>query len=92
LTRSSTCAPELFGIELTAENDCSLFVPTGFAHGFQTLTDDTEVLYVMSTPYVAEAARGVRWDDPAFAIEWPEAPTGGRVVSERDETYGDFLG
>jgi len=83
---------EWFGIELTADNDCSLFVPIGFAHGFQTLTDDTEVLYIMSTPYVAEAARGVRWDDPAFAIDWPDAPAGGRVVSERDATYEGFLG
>ena len=83
---------EWFGIKLTADNDRSLFVPAGFAHGFQTLTADTEVLYVMSTPYVAEAARGVRWDDPAFAIDWPEAPAGRRVVSERDATYEDFPG
>ncbi len=77
-----------FGVELTAENDRSLFVPAGFGHGFQTLADDTEMLYVMSTPYVGEAARGVRWDDPAFAISWPDAP-GGRVISERDATYPD---
>jgi len=78
-----------FGVELTAANDRSLFVPAGFAHGFQTLEDDTEVLYVMSTPYVGEAARGVRWDDPAFAIGWPEAPPGGRTISRRDAEYPD---
>lgn len=83
---------EWFGIELTAENDRSLFVPAGFAHGFQTLVDDTEMLYVMSTPYVAEAARGVRWDDPAFGIAWPQAPVDGRLLSERDATYEDFQG
>lgn len=80
---------EWFGTELTAENDRALFIPAGLAHGFQTLTDDAEVLYVMSTPYVAEAARGVRWDDPAFAIDWPAAPAGGRTLSERDAGYAD---
>lgn len=59
------------------------------AHGFQTLADDTEVFYVMSTPYVAEAASGVRWDDPAFGIAWPEPPAGGRVLSARDAAYPD---
>lgn len=78
-----------FGVELTADNDRSLFVPAGFAHGFQTLTDDAEVLYVMSAPYVAGAASGVRWDDPAFGIAWPEPPAGGRTISERDATYPD---
>ncbi|MEJ7893315.1 MAG: dTDP-4-dehydrorhamnose 3,5-epimerase family protein [Solirubrobacteraceae bacterium] len=78
-----------FGLELTAQNDRSLFVPAGFAHGFQTLAGDTEVLYVMSAPYVAEAARGVRWDDPAFAITWPPAPAGGRTISARDAGYPD---
>lgn len=81
-----------FAIELAADNDRSLFVPAGFAHGFQTLADDTEVLYVMNAPYVAGAARGVRWDDPAFAIDWPQAPAGGRVLSERDANYEDFVG
>ena len=79
-----------FGIELRAGGTQSLFVPAGFAHGFQTLTDDVEVSYQMSYHYVPEAARGVRWDDPAFAIEWPEPPPGGRVISERDATYPDF--
>ena len=64
------------GVELSAENGRSLYIPAGFAHGFQTLTDDSEVLYQMGHPYVPEAARGVRWDDPAFAIEWPRRRAG----------------
>jgi len=62
-------------------------VPEGLAHGFITLTDDSEVLYQMSEPYEASAARGVRWDDPAFAIEWPLEPV---MISERDRTFPDF--
>ena len=65
---SSTHASWL-GVELDAERGTALYVPKGFAHGFQTLVDDTEVLYMMSDPYVAEAASGVRWDDPAFGID-----------------------
>jgi dTDP-4-dehydrorhamnose 3,5-epimerase len=64
-----------------------LFVPEGLAHGFLTLTDESEVLYQMSKPYEASVARGVRWDDPAFAVEWPAEPM---VVSERDRTFPDF--
>jgi dTDP-4-dehydrorhamnose 3,5-epimerase len=79
-----------FGIELRAAGTASLFAPAGCAHGFQTLTDDAEVHYQMSYHYVPEAARGVRWDDPAFGIEWPEPPAGGRVISERDAAYSDF--
>jgi dTDP-4-dehydrorhamnose 3,5-epimerase len=78
------------GLELTAENGRALYVPEGCAHGFQTLTDGAEVLYQISTPYVPDAARGVRWDDPAFGIEWPEAPPGGRTMSARDAEYPDF--
>jgi dTDP-4-dehydrorhamnose 3,5-epimerase len=77
-----------FGIELTAQNRTSLYVPAGFAHGFQTLEDSSEVFYIMSTPYVHDAARGVRWDDPAFAIEWP--PADQRVISPRDLSFDDF--
>jgi dTDP-4-dehydrorhamnose 3,5-epimerase len=78
-----------FGLELTASNRTALYAPQGFAHGFQTLEAESEVLYLISTPYIAEAARGVRWDDPAFAIDWP--PAARRVISERDRTYPDFL-
>jgi dTDP-4-dehydrorhamnose 3,5-epimerase len=78
-----------FGIELSADNGRSLFVPDGFAHGFQTLVDASEVSYLMSVAYVPGAASGVRWDDPAFGIEWPAPPSGGRILSERDADYPD---
>ena len=79
-----------FGVELRVGGAASLFVPAGFAHGFQTLADDTEVHYQMSYHYGPEAARGVRWDDPVFGIEWPEPPAGGRVISARDAEYPAF--
>ena len=69
---------------LTAENGDALYVPEGCAHGFLTLADDTEAFYTMSAPYVPEAARGVRHDDPAFGIAWPEPV---RVIHERDAAY-----
>ncbi len=77
------------GVELSAENRHAYYIPAGFAHGFQTLTDDCEVLYQMGHPYVPEAARGVRWDDPAFGIRWP-AVEGERVISEKDCAYPDY--
>jgi dTDP-4-dehydrorhamnose 3,5-epimerase len=64
-----------------------LYIPEGCAHGFQTLVDDTEVSYLISQVYDASSARGVRWNDPAFSIEWP-ADT--RTLSDRDNTYPDF--
>lgn len=72
---------------LTAENRKMLYVPEGCAHGFQTLEDNTEVCYQMTQLYVPECARGVRWNDPAFGIEWPPAK---RTILERDQTYPDF--
>ena len=74
-------------VELTAANRRQLYIPEGFAHGFQTLVDNTEVLYQMSAPYVAESARGVRWNDPAFDIDWPAAE---RIIIARDQTYPEF--
>ena len=79
------------GVELTAENRRALHVPRGCAHGFLTLTDGSEVLYMMDAPYVPEAARGVRWDDPAFGIDWPAA-VAPRLIAERDATYPDWTG
>lgn len=79
-----------FGIELTPSNGRQLYVPKGLAHGFQTLADDTEVHYSMSTPYVPGAGDGVRFDDPAFGIDWPQPPDGGLIVSDRDREYPDF--
>ncbi|MGH6944340.1 MAG: dTDP-4-dehydrorhamnose 3,5-epimerase [Geminicoccaceae bacterium] len=75
------------GFELTAENRRQLYVPEGFAHGFQTLCDDTEVGYLISASYAPVAADGVRYDDPAFAIDWPLPVT---EVSEKDRTWPDF--
>jgi dTDP-4-dehydrorhamnose 3,5-epimerase len=77
-----------FGVELSAENCRMLYIPESFAHGFQTLEDDTEVFYQMAQRYSAEHARGVRWNDPAFGIEWPK---GERIIIERDQNYPDFV-
>jgi dTDP-4-dehydrorhamnose 3,5-epimerase len=65
-----------------------LYIPEGLAHGFLTLADDTEVFYQMSEFFAPQAALGFRWNDPAFAIEWPEPA---RVISDRDRTYPDFV-
>jgi dTDP-4-dehydrorhamnose 3,5-epimerase len=75
-------------VELSAANPKSLYVPERFAHGFQTLEDDTEVFYQMSQFYSPEHQAGVRWDDPAFAIDWP--PAQARIISERDRSFPDF--
>jgi dTDP-4-dehydrorhamnose 3,5-epimerase len=76
------------GAELTEENGKAMYVPEGFAHGFQTLTDGVDVLYMISVPYAPEAAAGVRWDDPAFGIDWPSAA--GRTISDRDRAWPDY--
>jgi dTDP-4-dehydrorhamnose 3,5-epimerase len=76
-----------FGTELSAENRCALYVPEGCAHGFLTLDDECEVHYQISQSYMPEAARGVRWNDPAFAISWPGEVV---VINERDRSYPDF--
>ena len=73
-----------FGAELTSDNRRALYVPRGFAHGFQTLVDEVEVFYQMSTEYLAEARRGARWDDPAFGIAWPIASP---ILNARDAAY-----
>ena len=73
--------------ELDAQNRLSVYIPAGLAHGFQTLADDTEVCYQISTSYAPEAARGYRWDDPAFQIPWPEPVT---VMSEKDRNLPFF--
>ena len=76
-------------VVLTAENRLMLYIPESFAHGFQTLTDDTEVFYQMSQFYAPESAAGIRWNDPAFGIEWPPDE---RIMNERDQGYPDFTG
>lgn len=73
-----------YALELNAENRRALYVPEGFAHGFQTLADDTEVLYQMSESYYPDLARGVRWDDPRLGITWPVPDP---ILSERDQSY-----
>lgn len=75
--------------KLTAHDRNALYIPEGFAHGFQTLADDTEVLYQMFNFFVPESAGGVRWNDPAFSIDWPGKVS---VISDRDASYPDFCG
>jgi dTDP-4-dehydrorhamnose 3,5-epimerase len=77
-----------FGVELTAENGRALYIPEDFAHGFVTLADDVDVVYQMSESFEPSAARGVRWDDPAFGIAWPIP---GPIVHPRDAAYPDFV-
>jgi len=76
------------GTELTASNHRLLYVPGEFGHGFQTLADETEVFYQVSSPYVPDTGQGVRWDDPAFGIEWPHAEK--RIIIQRDCEYPLF--
>jgi dTDP-4-dehydrorhamnose 3,5-epimerase len=76
------------GVELTADNRLALYVPEGCAHGFLTLVDHCEVAYQMSSVYVPEAARGIRFDDPSFAIDWPREIV---VVNDRDASYRDYV-
>ncbi len=75
------------GIELTAENHRMVYVPEGCAHGYQTLIDDTELCYMTSEFYAPDCARGVRYDDPAFGIEWPLAVTS---ISDADRSWPDY--
>ena len=76
-----------FGVELSAENRLMLYVPEGCAHGFLTLEPKTEAVYFVTAPYSPERERGVRWNDPAFAIEWPFEPA---VLSDKDRDQRDF--
>jgi dTDP-4-dehydrorhamnose 3,5-epimerase len=76
------------GVELSADSCAALFIPRGCAHGFQTLEDDVEILYLITEFYAPDLARGVRWNDPAFGIAWPiDEP----ILSDRDATYPDFV-
>ena len=77
-------------VELSDDDPRMLYVPRGVAHGYQTLADGTETLYFISEFYRPELQRGVRWDDPAFAIRWPDADR--RVISARDAAWPDFTG
>lgn len=77
-------------VELSEENGAALYVPEGCAHGYQTLADATETFYLVSKPYAPASEGGVRWDDPAFGIEWPHADR--RIMSEKDASWPDFGG
>jgi dTDP-4-dehydrorhamnose 3,5-epimerase len=87
LRENSPTFGQSFGAELSAENRRTMYVPKGFAHGFFTLTDDTEALYFVDEFYAPECERGVRWNDPRFAVKWPGQPT---VLSDKDRDVRDF--
>lgn len=76
-----------FGIELSSENRKMLYVPKGFAHGFITLEDNTEVFYLVTEYYSPSYERGIRWNDPFFKIKWPIEPV---IISEKDNNFPDF--
>lgn len=76
-----------YGLELTEANRTLLYVPKGCAHGFYTLEDDTEALYLVDAEYTADQERGVRYDDPRFGIVWPGRP---EVISQKDQSWPDF--
>lgn len=75
------------GVELTGDNYRMLYVPEGFAHGFMTLADDTEVTYQVSEFYTPSAEKGIRWNDSTFDIDWPAEP---EIISEKDKSWPDF--
>jgi dTDP-4-dehydrorhamnose 3,5-epimerase len=77
-----------FAAELTATNRTMIYLPEGFAHGFQTLADNCELFYQISESYNPECTRGVRWNDPTFAIQWPIAD---RIISDRDRSFPDYM-
>lgn len=80
---------EWLGVELRADNSRMLYVPEGFANGYQALTDNTEVFYQVSQFYSPDSERAIRWDDPIFGIKWPE--TDNLVISEKDKNWPDYV-
>jgi dTDP-4-dehydrorhamnose 3,5-epimerase len=88
LRPTSPAFKQWVAVELTAANRRAVYIPAGCAHGFQTLADATELFYQMSEFYHPEAARGARWDDPAFGILWP--PSDARIIAPRDLSFPDF--
>ena len=87
LRSGSETFKQWIGVELTAANYRMLYVPEGFGHSFITLEDETEATYQVTQFYTAGAERGYRWDDPAFAIQWPIAPV---IISEKDQSHPPF--
>ena len=90
LRPGSATFKEWVAIELSADSLRMFFIPGGFAHGYQTLEDNSEVSYDIDSPYAPASGCGVRWNDPAFGIEWPE--TEHRIMLARDREYPDFEG
>jgi len=88
LRTDSPTFKEWFAVKLTAENHKMFYIPESFAHGFQTLEENTEVFYQMFEYYSPEYSRGVRWDDPVFSIKWPEDKI---IISDKDRQYPEFL-
>lgn len=87
LRPASSTFGKAYGTELTSENRRMIYAPEGFAHGFITLEDDTETVYLVSAEYDPELERGIRWNDPMFGIQWPLEPA---VISDKDCSYADF--
>lgn len=90
LRRASPTFKQWIALELTEDNCLMLYIPKGFAHGFQTLTYNTEIFYQMSEFYHPESARGIRWNDPAFGIQWPAGDRA--ILSDRDRNWPDYTG
>lgn len=88
LRQDSPAYCKWFGIELSARNYTSIYIPKGFAHGFQALSDDTVVLYQMSEFYHPECAQGIKWDDPFFSIKWP---SNNQIISTKDKAYPLYI-
>jgi dTDP-4-dehydrorhamnose 3,5-epimerase len=89
LRKGSSSYCKWIGVELSAINATALLIPTGVAHGFLSLEDDSDVLYAIDRIYRSGFDRGVRWNDPAFAIAWPATPA---IINSRDAQYPDYLG
>ncbi|MBI1910224.1 MAG: dTDP-4-dehydrorhamnose 3,5-epimerase [Deltaproteobacteria bacterium] len=88
LRPESSTYKKWFSVELTGENRKMLYIPEGFSHGFQTLTDNAEVFYQMSTLHHPESACGIRWNDPTFKVKWPTVND--LIISSKDQNYPDF--
>ena len=87
LRKDSSTVGQWYGLELSSENGLMLYAPEGFAHGYQTLQDDTEIYYMTSAAYAPASARGVRYDDPGFSIRWPLPVS---VISATDRAWPDY--
>ncbi|HUD10010.1 MAG TPA: dTDP-4-dehydrorhamnose 3,5-epimerase [Patescibacteria group bacterium] len=87
LRKDSATYKKWYGLELSQETKQILYIPKGFAHGFQTLEDNTEVIYFISNEYSKEHESGVKWNDPVFAVNWPLEPT---VIADKDKNWPDF--